>query len=52
MPKVRRTKKSPPEGWELIAPTIDELDKKMRDGKLSCLFVFPNPAAIVLIIFN
>jgi bud site selection protein 31 len=40
MPKVRRTKKAPPEGWELIAPTIDELDKKMRDGKCACLKFF------------
>lgn len=37
MPKVRRSKKRPPEGWELIEPTLDELDQKMREGK----FVFP-----------
>lgn len=32
MPKVRRSKKSPPEGWELIEPTLDELEQKMREG--------------------
>lgn len=30
--KVRRSKKKPPEGWELIEPTLDELDQKMREG--------------------
>ena len=33
MPKVRRSRKRPPEGWELIEPTLDELDQKMREGK-------------------
>jgi len=33
MPKVRRGKQKPPEGWELIAPTIEELDRKMRDAE-------------------
>ena len=33
MPKVRRSRKPPPEGWELIEPTLDELDQKMREGK-------------------
>lgn len=32
MPKVRRSKKPPPEGWELIEPTLDELEQKMREG--------------------
>ena len=36
MPKVRRSKKRPPEGWELIEPTLDELDQKMREGKCFC----------------
>ena len=31
MPKVRRSRKPPPEGWELIEPTIEELDAKMRE---------------------
>ena len=33
MPKVRRSKHPPPEGWELIEPTLDELEQKMREGK-------------------
>ena len=33
MPKVRRSRKPPPEGWELIEPTLDELDQKMREGR-------------------
>lgn len=32
MPKVKRSRKPPPDGWELIEPTIDELDQKMREG--------------------
>ncbi|KAH7942812.1 hypothetical protein HPB52_001594 [Rhipicephalus sanguineus] len=31
MGKVRRSKKPPPEGWELIEPTLDELEQKMRE---------------------
>ena len=34
MPKVKRSRKPPPEGWELIEPTLDELDQKMREGSL------------------
>lgn len=34
MPKVRRSRKRPPDGWELIEPTLDELEQKMREGKL------------------
>lgn len=33
MPKVRRSRKKPPEGWELIEPTLEELEQKMREGK-------------------
>jgi bud site selection protein 31 len=33
MPKVRRSKKAPPEGWELIEPTLDELEQKMREAE-------------------
>ena len=33
MPKVRRSKKKPPEGWELIEPTLEELNQKMREGR-------------------
>lgn len=32
MPKVRRSKKPPPDGWELIEPTLDEIEQKMREG--------------------
>lgn len=34
MPKVKRSRKPPPDGWELIEPTLDELDQKMREGWL------------------
>uniref|UniRef100_A0A2K5EX46 Protein BUD31 homolog n=1 Tax=Aotus nancymaae TaxID=37293 RepID=A0A2K5EX46_AOTNA len=33
MPKVKRSRKAPPDGWELIEPTLDELDQKMREKK-------------------
>jgi bud site selection protein 31 len=39
MPKVKRSRKPPPEGWELIEPTLDELDQKMREGLLFYLTV-------------
>jgi len=39
MPKVRRSRKPPPDGWELIEPTLDELDQKMREGEPTFLFV-------------
>lgn len=35
MPKVRRSRKPPPEGWELIEPTLEELEQKMREGKFT-----------------
>lgn len=34
MPKVRRSRKQPPDGWELIEPTLEELEQKMREGKI------------------
>jgi len=37
MPKIRRSNKPPPEGWELIEPTLKEIDLKVRDGT-----AFPN----------
>lgn len=40
MPKVRRSKKAPPEGWELIEPTLDELEQKMREGNLHKAHIF------------
>ena len=33
MPKVRRSRKKTPEGWELIEPTLEELDQKMREAE-------------------
>lgn len=33
MGRVRRTKGPPPEGWELIEPTIEELNGKMREAE-------------------
>lgn len=35
MPKVRRSKKPPPDGWELIEPTLEELEQKMREGEFA-----------------
>lgn len=40
MPKVRRSRKRPPEGWELIEPTIDELEQKMREGMILLIMVY------------
>lgn len=34
MPKIRRSRKKPPDGWELIEPTLEELEQKMREGKV------------------
>jgi len=31
-------KEPPPDGWELIEPTIDELDGKMKEGMSNTLF--------------
>lgn len=39
MPKVRRSKKHPPEGWELIEPTLEELEQKMREGNHDTVYV-------------
>lgn len=33
MPKVRRSHKKRPEGWELIEPTLEELDQKMKEAE-------------------
>ncbi|EDQ86690.1 uncharacterized protein MONBRDRAFT_38307 [Monosiga brevicollis MX1] len=48
MPKWGKSKKQPPEGWELIEPTIEELDMKLReaeqeshDGKRRCESLWP-----------
>jgi hypothetical protein len=31
--RLRRFRKPPPEGWELIEPTIEEFDSKMREAE-------------------
>mmetsp|Transcript_34018 Transcript_34018/g.47129 ORF Transcript_34018/g.47129 Transcript_34018/m.47129 type:complete len:158 (-) Transcript_34018:163-636(-) len=48
MPKVRTSKTKYPEGWELIEPTLRELETKMRDaevdsheGKRKCESLWP-----------
>jgi bud site selection protein 31 len=30
---LRNKRKAPPDGWELIEPTLDELDQKMREAE-------------------
>ena len=40
MPKVRRSRKAPPDGWELIEPTLEELEQKMREGLFQVRFAF------------
>lgn len=39
MPKVRRSRKPPPDGWELIEPTLEELEQKMREGRYEMILV-------------
>ena len=47
MPKIRRQRsKPPPEGWDEIEPTLDELNKKMRAGKKGL------PASLTLVAEN
>ncbi|RKO88967.1 G10 protein [Blyttiomyces helicus] len=33
MPKVKRGRKPPPEGWDLVEPTLTELSQKMREAE-------------------
>merc|ERR1712137_40367 len=33
MPKVRRSRRRPPEGWDEIEPTLDEFTEKMREAE-------------------
>jgi hypothetical protein len=35
-PKHKKNKHPPPDGWELIEPTIEELGMKMREGWWLC----------------
>ncbi|ESR37550.1 hypothetical protein CICLE_v10029519mg [Citrus x clementina] len=48
MPKVRTNRTKYPDGWELIAPTLREMEAKMReaendphDGKRKCETLWP-----------
>jgi len=43
MPKVRRSRKPPPDGWELIEPTLEELEQKMREGETSAALIVISP---------
>lgn len=52
MPKVKRSRKPPPDGWELIEPTLDELDQKMREGSFSKLQPIARMLTRLLFIFN
>lgn len=31
--KLRRIRKTPPEGWDLIEPTLEEFEAKMREAE-------------------
>lgn len=31
--KLRRMRKKPPEGWDLIEPTLEEFEAKMREAE-------------------
>lgn len=33
MSKVGRSRKAPPDGWEIIEPALDELNRNMREGQ-------------------
>jgi bud site selection protein 31 len=35
MPKVRRSRRNPPDGWDLIEETLESMEQKMREGKYS-----------------
>jgi len=52
MPKVKRSRKPPPDGWELIEPTLDELDQKMREGWFSKLHSIAKMLTSRLFIWN
>lgn len=40
MPKVKTNRIKYPDGWELIEPTLRELDAKMREGWASYFFLY------------
>ena len=35
MPKIRRSKKRPPPGWDEIEPMMDRFEEKMREAELA-----------------
>jgi hypothetical protein len=35
MPKVKRSRKPPPEGWDDIEATMNEFTEKMREGGIN-----------------
>jgi hypothetical protein len=37
MPKIKTSRVKYPEGWELIEPTLRDLEAKMREGAHICL---------------
>lgn len=41
MPKVRTNRTKYPDGWELIAPTLREMEAKMREGWVLILMKCP-----------
>ena len=44
MPKVRRQRmKPPPDGWDEIEPTLNEFERKMREGAPEPLQLRYNP---------
>lgn len=44
--RAHKFRKQPPEGWELIEPTINEFDKKMREGECFEFISFEIPLAV------
>jgi hypothetical protein len=35
MPRPKRSKKGPPEGFDVLESTLEEIDQKMREGTKS-----------------
>lgn len=52
MPKVRRSRKQPPDGWELIEPTLEELEQKMREGNRQKIIVKFNKRFVNVLQFH
>ena len=46
MPKVKRSRKPPPDGWELIEPTLDELEGKMKEGEENKMIIIISPCLL------